>query len=66
MKQITSQHRRAIRRAVLAWRSGRPHRAWEILAAAGIGEWWPTVQRELLAHGRRRYLDRMGLDDLTV
>ena len=51
----TSTRRRTFARAVTAWRSGRPHTAWEILAAAGMADHWPEFQRVALRAARGRY-----------
>jgi hypothetical protein len=51
----TSTRRRTFARAVTAWRTGRPHTAWEILADAGMAELWPDFQRVALRHARNRY-----------
>jgi len=50
---------RAIRRAVTAWRAGKPHQAWEILASAGYADYWPVFQRVALRHARCRFTARM-------
>lgn len=58
---VTSQsvRRRAIRHAAEAWRAGKPHRAWEIMAEAGLLDHWREFQRTALRVARRRYLRYM-------
>lgn len=52
----TASHRqRALDRAVAAWRSGKPHTAWQILSDAGMADYWPTFQRTALRVARKRY-----------
>jgi alpha-beta hydrolase superfamily lysophospholipase len=46
-------------RAVIAWRVGKPHRAWEILAEAGMSDYWARFQRTALQHARRGYTRAM-------
>lgn len=55
-----SHAHRTLRRAAMAWRIGRPHRAWEILAEAGMADQWPTFQRVVLQRARARYTARMA------
>jgi hypothetical protein len=50
---------RALRQAVQAWRVGRPHRAWQILAEAGMADHWQEFQRVALRRARERFLARM-------
>jgi hypothetical protein len=57
--QSQSVRRRAFRRAAEAWRAGRPHTAWEILAEAGLSDHWREFQRTALRVARRRYLRRI-------
>ena len=47
---------RAFKRAAVAWRAGRPHQAWEILATSGFGDHWKEFQRQALSQARARYL----------
>lgn len=55
-----AHRRRAYRRAAYAWSSGKPHRAWEILAASGYGDQWQDFQREALRRARRTFKVRMA------
>lgn len=60
VRQRSNARVRAIRRAVQAWNSGKPHVAWETLATAGYADYWPIFQRVVLRHARARFLNRMG------
>lgn len=50
---------RVISHARVAWRVGKPHRAWEIFAEAGMADYWPTFQRKALETARRGYTRAM-------
>jgi hypothetical protein len=54
-----SARARVLDRAVIAWRVGKPHRAWEILAEAGMSDYWARFQRTALQHARRGYTRAM-------
>ena len=54
-----SQRARVITRAVAAWHAGKPHTAWQTLADAGMGAYWPMFQRVALRHARKRYTRAM-------
>lgn len=54
-----SMRRRVYTRAAVAWQAGKPHTAWEILAASGLQEEWPTFQRVALRIARRKFLKRL-------
>lgn len=47
-------------RATAAWRAGRPHHAWQILATAGMADYWPEFRRQALALARTRYVRLMS------
>lgn len=49
-----------IRAAVRAWRDGKPHRAREIMVAAGYGDLWPTFQRAAFRAARGRFVASMA------
>lgn len=55
-----AHRQRAFRRAAYAWTHGKPHAAWEILAASGYGDQWEAFQREALRAARRTYRVRMA------
>lgn len=59
INEDAARRRRALRRAAGAWQNGKPHRAWEILAAAGYEDLWPKFQRQALGHARRTFVVRM-------
>lgn len=56
-----SRRYRTLVRAATAWKAGKPHRAWEILADAGMADQWPAFQRVALRHARARYVRTMRL-----
>ena len=56
----TAKRRRALHRAAYAWANGKPHAAWEILAAEGYGHLWPEFRSEALRRARRTYVVRMA------
>jgi hypothetical protein len=58
----TARRQRAFRRAAAAWQSGKPHKAWEILDADGLGDpqTWREFQRQALQRARRTYQVRMA------
>lgn len=51
---------RVIERAVVAYRVGKPHMAWQILAEAGMVDYWPEFLREALTRARRGYTRAMS------
>jgi hypothetical protein len=55
-----TERERTLDRAVVAWRVGRPHRAWEILADAGLQAYWPTFLRTALGRARKGYVRTMS------
>jgi len=56
----SARHRAHVRAAV-AWRAGKPHAAWQVLAEAGLAHEWPAFQRVALRQARRRYLTAMSV-----
>jgi hypothetical protein len=59
--ESAAKRRRAFRRASYAWAAGKPHRAVEIILAAGLGE--PVAQefvRQAHAQARRTFTVRMA------
>jgi hypothetical protein len=47
--------RRTFRRAAEAYRAGKPYKAWEILATAGMGEHWREFLKINQAAARQRF-----------
>ena len=56
-----AQRRRTLRRAGYAWQAGKPHRAVEIILAAGLGDAAARdFVRQATAHARRTFTVRMA------
>lgn len=49
-----SARHRVLTRAARAWDSSRPHQAMEILADAGMIDYWPELMDQLLKRARER------------
>lgn len=55
-----SERRRVFRRAAVAWQSGKPHTAWEILAESGFQDEWPRFRKVALRIARGRFTAAMA------
>ena len=55
-----ARRQRAYRRAAYAWTHGKPHTAWEILAASGYSDQWRDFEKEAFRHARRTFKVRMA------
>ena len=54
---------RAFRRAASAWNQGKPHRAWEIIATAGLDDpdgAWRAFRTEACRRARRVFQVRLA------
>lgn len=60
MTLTRSQRRRVLRRAARAWKAGKPHTAWSILAECGLSEYWPAFRNTALRMARQRYEREMS------
>lgn len=61
ISEQAARRQRALRRAAVAWRNGKPHAAVEIILAAGLGD--ATARefvRQATSQARRTYQVRMA------
>jgi ribosome biogenesis protein Tsr3 len=57
---MTTPHDRVVLHAARVWVTGWPHQAWEIMQAAGIGDEFPQLNRELQLRARKRFQRKMA------
>ena len=55
-----SARSRVLDQAVIAWRVGKPHRAWEILHENGLQDYWSTFLKTATTRARKGYIRSMS------